>query len=305
MTVPNRSASSTAYRYGFQGEEKDDELKGEGNSINYKYRMHDPRVGRFFAVDPLTKKYPHYSPYSFSGNKVIHRVELEGLEDAKFNTTLYDSNLRNASDEEIKAFNKGQNDAILFLPRVFIFMVKQQNANFFKAPFWNNEPAKSYVDHHAFGKGEYYPMTKEEMVEVYPQAEHGVHLSPLDFFKAGNLKAGEEMTYGPKPIEAYSGTSGTLGNTTVTIEGIISINKNTNKKQFIGTVTFKDTYDFNPGDRPWDAELQCFIARNCLVGEPFEMGGTLEVEQQEGQALTLRNSFKEPESTVNKTPNKR
>ncbi|RYM32985.1 hypothetical protein ERX46_13115 [Brumimicrobium glaciale] len=25
--------------------EKDDNVKGEGNSINYKYRMHDPIVG--------------------------------------------------------------------------------------------------------------------------------------------------------------------------------------------------------------------------------------------------------------------
>jgi len=44
--------------------------------------MHDPRIGRFFAVDPLTPDYPHYTPYSFSGNKVIHKVELEGLEEA-------------------------------------------------------------------------------------------------------------------------------------------------------------------------------------------------------------------------------
>jgi len=82
MLVPNRNFSSPEYRYGFQGQEKDDEVKGSGNSINYKYRMHDPRVGRFFAVDPLTAKYPHYTPYQFSGNKVIHMVELEGLEEA-------------------------------------------------------------------------------------------------------------------------------------------------------------------------------------------------------------------------------
>ena len=44
--------------------------------------MHDPLVGRFFAVDPLAKKYPWYTPYSFSGNKVIHAVELEGLEES-------------------------------------------------------------------------------------------------------------------------------------------------------------------------------------------------------------------------------
>jgi len=42
--------------------------------------MHDPRVGRFFAVDPLTKKYPHNSPYAFSENRVIDGIELEGLE---------------------------------------------------------------------------------------------------------------------------------------------------------------------------------------------------------------------------------
>ncbi|MCG8701568.1 MAG: hypothetical protein MI922_26185, partial [Bacteroidales bacterium] len=58
----------------------DNEIKGTGNSINYKYRMHDPMIGRFFAVDPLTAKYPHYTPYSFSGNIVINAIELEGLE---------------------------------------------------------------------------------------------------------------------------------------------------------------------------------------------------------------------------------
>lgn len=58
----------------------DDEVKGEGNSVNYKYRMHDPRVGRFFAVDPLAGSYSYNSPYAFSENRVIDGVELEGLE---------------------------------------------------------------------------------------------------------------------------------------------------------------------------------------------------------------------------------
>ena len=80
MLVPNRHGSSDSYRYGFQGQEKDDELKGEGNSLNYTFRMHDPRTGRFFATDPLEKKYPHNSPYAFSENRVIDGIELEGLE---------------------------------------------------------------------------------------------------------------------------------------------------------------------------------------------------------------------------------
>src|SRR5690554_3946362 len=80
VQMPGRSFQSDEYRYGFQGQEKDDEVKGEGNSINFKYRMHDPRIGRFFAVDPLASSYPHNSPYAFSENIVINAIELEGLE---------------------------------------------------------------------------------------------------------------------------------------------------------------------------------------------------------------------------------
>src|SRR5690554_3398625 len=108
---------SDGYRYGFQGQEMDDEGKGEGNSINYKYRMHDPRIGRFFAVDPLTSKYPHYTPYSFSGNKVIHAVELEGLEEAVINNSISDNN-GNSFKAEIKTVHiselTGQYAAIMY-----------------------------------------------------------------------------------------------------------------------------------------------------------------------------------------------
>tara|TARA_R110002072_G_scaffold287464_5_gene453172 strand:+ start:8328 stop:9374 length:1047 start_codon:yes stop_codon:yes gene_type:complete len=81
MLLPGRHANTSDYRYGFQGQEMDDEIKGEGNSVNYTFRMHDPRVGRFFAMDPLVRQYAHYSPYQFSGNKVIAHRELEGKEE--------------------------------------------------------------------------------------------------------------------------------------------------------------------------------------------------------------------------------
>ena len=80
MTLPDLDKPSSDYRYGFQGQEKDDELKGPGNSLNYTFRMHDPRVGRFFATDPLAYSYPYNSPYAFSENDVISHVELEGGE---------------------------------------------------------------------------------------------------------------------------------------------------------------------------------------------------------------------------------
>lgn len=81
MLQPGRTFSAaTGYRYGFQGQERDDEFKGEGNSINYTFRVYDPRIGRFLSRDPLSEKYPFYSPYHFSSNQPIHAPELEGLE---------------------------------------------------------------------------------------------------------------------------------------------------------------------------------------------------------------------------------
>jgi len=83
VQLDGRTISMDSYRYGFQNQEKDDEIKGAGNSVNYKYRMHDPRVGRFFAVDPLASNYSYNSPYAFSENVVIDCIELEGLEKIK------------------------------------------------------------------------------------------------------------------------------------------------------------------------------------------------------------------------------
>ncbi len=80
VQLDGRTISMDSYRYGFQNQEKDDEIKGAGNSVNYTYRMHDPRVGRFFAVDPLASKYPWNSVYAFSENRLLDAVELEGLE---------------------------------------------------------------------------------------------------------------------------------------------------------------------------------------------------------------------------------
>ncbi|MFN3916315.1 MAG: hypothetical protein ACK4K0_01125 [Flavobacteriales bacterium] len=80
MLMPDRNDVVNSYRFGFGGHERDDEIKGAGNSINFTYRMHDPRLGRFFAVAPLAWKYPYNSPYAFSENRLIDGIELEGLE---------------------------------------------------------------------------------------------------------------------------------------------------------------------------------------------------------------------------------
>jgi RHS repeat-associated protein len=80
MTMQARSYTSTGYRYGFGGVEKDNEIKGEGNSYNFTFRMYDPRLGRFLSVDPIGKNYPHSSPFAFAENCPISGIDLEGSE---------------------------------------------------------------------------------------------------------------------------------------------------------------------------------------------------------------------------------
>jgi RHS repeat-associated protein len=87
VPLDGRTIEGDGYRYSFQGQEHDDEVKGEGNSVNYKYRMHDPRVGRFFAVDPLAVQRSWVSPYNFVQNNPITRVDPTGALDDWYEDT--------------------------------------------------------------------------------------------------------------------------------------------------------------------------------------------------------------------------
>ncbi|MBL7832867.1 MAG: hypothetical protein JNK18_02890 [Cyclobacteriaceae bacterium] len=63
---------------GFQGQEMQRDFGL--NWYQYEYRMHDPAIGRFGSVDPLSEKYYYNSPYAFSENRLVDGIELEGLE---------------------------------------------------------------------------------------------------------------------------------------------------------------------------------------------------------------------------------
>ena len=81
MIMPRRNYRDTSFRFGFNNKEKDDEVYGIGNSIDYTKRILDPRLGRFLSVDPLTNSYPWYTPFQFAGNKPIMAVDLDGKEE--------------------------------------------------------------------------------------------------------------------------------------------------------------------------------------------------------------------------------
>jgi len=65
----------------FQGQERQDELGLNWDS--FKWRNYDYAIGRFINIDPLCEKYSTWTPYAFSGNRVVDSRELEGLEPIK------------------------------------------------------------------------------------------------------------------------------------------------------------------------------------------------------------------------------
>jgi RHS repeat-associated protein len=84
MLMPGRKYSSGNYRYGFNGKEEDDEVKGDGNSLDFGARIYDSRLVRFLSVDPKIAKFPWKTPYQFAGNNPILYVDHNGEEEKEY-----------------------------------------------------------------------------------------------------------------------------------------------------------------------------------------------------------------------------
>jgi RHS repeat-associated protein len=123
--MPGRTYSAgDGYRYGFNGKENDNEVKGaEGSQQDYGMRIYDPRLGRFLSVDPLRDQYPFYSPYHFAGNTPTRFIDLDGAETYD-NSAKYWSHqpLIDISAAPAKGFNAAG------VPRNAIWFFKQQLA---------------------------------------------------------------------------------------------------------------------------------------------------------------------------------
>ncbi|TAE02347.1 MAG: hypothetical protein EAZ97_02610, partial [Bacteroidetes bacterium] len=66
------------------GKENDEDLEGQ----DYGFRIYKENLCKFLSVDPLSPKYPWYTPYQFAGNTPIIAIDLDGLEDFWVHTTI-------------------------------------------------------------------------------------------------------------------------------------------------------------------------------------------------------------------------
>jgi RHS repeat-associated protein len=59
--------------------EKDDEVKGVGNSYTTEFRQYDPRIGRWLSVDPMSTLSSSWTPYRFGFDNPNIFNDLNGL----------------------------------------------------------------------------------------------------------------------------------------------------------------------------------------------------------------------------------
>lgn len=78
VQLDGRTVSAETYRFGYQGSEKDDEVKGSGNSYTTEFRLLDPRLGRWLSIDPLAAQFPWQSPYVSMDNNPVNLNDVLG-----------------------------------------------------------------------------------------------------------------------------------------------------------------------------------------------------------------------------------
>ncbi|MDP1726285.1 MAG: RHS repeat-associated core domain-containing protein [Bacteroidota bacterium] len=105
----DRDISVSNYSCGFlfNGKESDDELKGNGNSLDFGARIYDPRLGRFLSNDPRSKDLPSWSPYMHALDNPISVMD----EDGKWPKWVHNRIIKMAfkgilTDAEIKVLQK-------------------------------------------------------------------------------------------------------------------------------------------------------------------------------------------------------
>jgi len=126
--MPGRQFNNGSYRYGFNGKEKDDEIVGSGNMLDFGAREYDTRIGRWWSTDPLQQFVG--SQYSaFANNPILH--------------TDQDGRWIPGVDDNGRIFvtaEKGDN-----LKSLYKFFGGKENANKYLSTQWVGKAAPKFV----------------------------------------------------------------------------------------------------------------------------------------------------------------
>ncbi|MFW5804538.1 MAG: hypothetical protein ACOCWG_04850 [bacterium] len=76
MPMHSRTFTGNGYKFGFNGQEKEDDIYGEGNTYSAEYWMYDSRLGRRWNVDPVDQI--SISNYAVLSNSPVCMVDPLG-----------------------------------------------------------------------------------------------------------------------------------------------------------------------------------------------------------------------------------
>ena len=236
----------TEYQYKYQGQERQDELGLNWDS--FKWRNYDPAIGRFFNVDPLTEKYNTWSPYAFSGNRVVDARELEGLEPyvVTGRTFIPNKTLSNPYSSVMKIKSFGGDNRNSYQVNTTAYRTEQKVRVDFdnkKATTISNK-AKGTIGYNKNGK------------ETATSAEG---------------KAGPTPTYTPSTMENGSTTIGMEVNASNQLVSAPAINYNVNVTI---TETGDGTFDFNISGQSDGFPAYEFFITNEATGNSYLIHGT-------------------------------
>jgi RHS repeat-associated protein len=102
FAMDSRNFSSSDYRFGFNGMEKDNEFTNSTSHYDFGARIYDSRLGRWSSTDAYENEYPDLSTYSFAGNNPVLFKDSDGNK-----IYIYYTVVDETGKEKIKAYEYG------------------------------------------------------------------------------------------------------------------------------------------------------------------------------------------------------
>jgi RHS repeat-associated protein len=252
MVKENRNYTSLNYRYGFNGKEKDNDIKGDGNSLDFGARIYDSRLGRWLSVDNRMKDYVPISPYTFAMNNPITLLDADGrvvvdgngnpvtvsVKQEKNGTYSTSFNFAEGTSQEIKeSFNKNAGTVITAMNQTEVgrTTVNSMNSASHNISINIDKSAKYYNEK----TQEYSGVPKEGFIPLYGSTEN---------------KKNDKGEITSSNITIYEGTIDKIKETPpeqiyiINIEDKVVAQSDFSKSEIIGAIgTHEGTHSTDPG----------------------------------------------------------
>ncbi len=108
MIMNGRNWNTSGYRFGFNGQEKDNEIYGDGNATTALFWEYDPRIGRRWNLDPQPQE--SISDYTVLENSPLINIDILG--DKVTTTVERYKKMKDGTEKKLSKFSLRRADRI-------------------------------------------------------------------------------------------------------------------------------------------------------------------------------------------------